>query len=215
MLLTIFVLVPCIHQPFFVFASFRARCDNIEATLKETILVHKTNTVARDDAEKNGLQELEESNDRRLSDELSRYEKLQREMSSTQESLDDLLSKQKIEYEHHIQEIQYNAETEIKKLLQLQQQLQQEAAETDKIFREVLDQQEEEYEMELVKLKAQQIEQLQAQNAKTQEVKGLMLSLNSKKNQLVRQNEELRSKATFSEDIFRREMEMRRKMQVS
>jgi hypothetical protein len=136
-------------------------------------------------------------------------------MSSTQESLDDLLSKQKIEYEHQIQDIQYNADTETSKLRTNLQQLQQEAAETDKIFREVLDQQEEEYEMELVKLKAHQIEQLQAQNAKTQEAKSLMLSLNSKKDQLVRQNEELRSKATLSEDTFRREMEMRRKMQVS
>lgn len=136
-------------------------------------------------------------------------------MSSTQESLDDLLSKQKLESENKIQQIHKNADYEIKKLQQLQQQLQQEASETDKIFREVLDQQEEEYEMELVKLKAQQIEQVQAQNAKTQEVKGLMQSLNSKKNQLVRQNEDLRSKATFSEDTFRREMEMRRKMQVS
>jgi len=136
-------------------------------------------------------------------------------LSSTQESLDDLLSKQKLESENKIQQIHKNADYEIKKLQQLQQQLQQEASETDKIFREVLDQQEEEYEMELVKLKAQQIEQVQAQNAKTQEVKGLMQSLNSKKNQLVRQNEDLRSKATFSEDTFRREMEMRRKMQVS
>jgi len=136
-------------------------------------------------------------------------------LSSTQESLDDLLSKQKLESENKIQQIHKNADSEIKKLQQLQQQLQQEASETDKIFREVLDQQEEEYEMELVKLKAQQIEQVQAQNAKTQEVKGLMQSLNSKKNQLVRQNEDLRSKATFSEDTFRREMEMRRKMQVS
>jgi len=114
-----------------------------------------------------------------------------------------------------IQEIQQTAHAEVKQLKSQLNRLQEDSTESDRIFREILDQQEEEYEMELLKLKATSDGQLNQEQLRTQNGKGLIQSLNCKKNLLVRQNDELKSKSSSSEETFQRESELRRELQVS
>ena len=93
--------------------------------------------------------------------------------------------------------------------------MQEEITDSRKVFEEILNQQEEEYEMELLRLKAASEGKLQTEQMKSQNIREEVRSQNVKKSQLMRQNEELRCKASFSEDTFLRESTLRRKLQVS
>ncbi len=161
------------------------------------------------------MREVEDAHDARLSQELDRFEMLNEEVNKMKEGFDAKLEEKNGECDRKLNEIQQSANAEVRRLESQAQKLQEEAIESDRIFREILDQQEEEYEMELLKLKSASTIKIHQQKAQTQEIKSVVTNLKTKKNQLLRQNDELRSKASFSEDSLKEESASRRKLQVS
>lgn len=161
------------------------------------------------------FQTIEDAHDKRLSEELKRHERLQIEMTSSKKSFDQSLEEQKKACESTIVDIQQTANAEVKQLTSQLHKLQEEVKESDKIFKEILNQQEEEYEMELLKLMSNSKIKIHQERAQTQEMKSAVTTLKTKKTRLQRQNDEMRSKAYFSEDTLKVESATRRKLQVS
>lgn len=193
----------------------RQRYVELHTKHEHTIKSHVADLVQRDDSYRAKIHEVEDAHDKRLSEELNRRELLQKEMNSTRKGFDRKLEEQKKECNKKIIEIQQTANTEVRRLKSQLHKLQEDTTESDRIFREILDQQEEEYEMELLKLKSASTIKIHQEKAQTQEIKSVATHLKTKKTQLLRQNDELRSKASFSEDSLKEESASRRKLQVS
>jgi hypothetical protein len=200
---------------FFVLFENRQRYDELQNKYDQAIQSHVKDLDQRDKKYKDKIQEAEETHDKRLSEELDRQEILGKEMKSAQENFDRKTQELKNECHDNVIEIQQNANAEVRRLKSQLNKLQEENIESEKVFREILDQQEEEYEMELLKLKSASTLKVHQEKTQTQEIKNVVTQLKSKKNQLVRQNDELRSKASFSEDSLKVESATRRKLQVS
>lgn len=169
----------------------------------------------KDNLHSSKLRELEESYEERLTEENSNSERLKKEILCNHKDFNISLEKQKVIYDKKIEGIVREYESIQKKLKAQIAKLEDEAKESDKIFAEILDQQEEEYEMELRNVIAKSDERLYEESIRNVNMKGAVQNLNSKKNQLSRLNEELRSKHLFTEETYRRELSMRKETQVS
>ena len=84
----------------------------------------------------------------------------------------------------------------------------------EKIFKEILDQQEEEYEMELLSMESKSKGTFLFNQEEKQNVQILMHSLNTKRDQLCRQNQELKQRHISTEEVYVKEMNRRKQMQV-
>ena len=199
----------------FALPENRQRYDELQNKYDQAIQRHVKDLDERDKKYEDKIQEAEETYDKRLSEELDRQELLGKEMTAAREKFDRKTQELKNECHDNVIEIQQNANAEVRRLKSQLNKLQEENNESEKVFREILDQQEEEYEMELLKLKSESSLKVHQEKTQTQEIKNVVTQLKSKKNQLVRQNDELRSKATFSEDSLKAESATRRKLQVS
>ena len=135
-------------------------------------------------------------------------------MSSMQSDFTKLIEQQKASYEDKMAKVKCEIGIKEKRLKAQICKLEEESKESDKIFSEILDQQEEEYEMELLSLRAKSDEKLHKESLENQHMKGTVQNLNSKKNQLGRLNDELKSKQIITEDTYRGELLRRKEIQV-
>ena len=126
-----------------------------------------------------------------------------------------LIEEQRVVCEGRIHEIEQNSDKARKYLESQLKNLQKESLESEKVFKEILDQQEEEYEMELMNIKATSDISIREENLKLQDFKGIVQNLKSSKNQLTRQNQDLKLKMSSIEDLSAWEGQKRKKALVS
>ena len=194
---------------------YSRRYEELRKKYDETIKNHVVDLDTKDNLHSSKLREMEESYEERLIEENGNSGRLKKEILCNQKEFNISLEKQKVIYDKRIEGIVREYESIQKKLKAQIAKLEDEAKESDKIFSEILDQQEEEYEMELRNVIAKSDERLYEESIRNVNMKGAVQNLNSKKNQLSRSNEELRSKHLFTEETYRRELSMRKETQVS
>jgi hypothetical protein len=207
---------------FFIFALNKvillsnrsARHDELQKKYEDTIKSHVLDLNRKDDTHDMKSQELEQAYEKRLAKESSNYDELKKEIIKIQDEFTTKLEKQKALHDHHVQTIKNEFTTKEKRLKANICKLEEESKESDKIFNEILDQQEEEYEMELLNLKAKADERLHQDSLRNQNMKGAVQTLSSKRNQLSRLNDELKSKHINTEETYRRECAKRKQIQV-
>lgn len=161
------------------------------------------------------IRKLEETYEERLEEEKNKSIRLKNDIVSKQKEFNVLFDKQKIAHDKKVEGIMREYESIEKRLKTQIAKLEDEAKESDKIFTEILNQQEEEYEMEIRNIVAKSDQRLHEESIRHQHMKGTVKNLHSKKNQLSRLNDELRSKHSFAEDTYHRELSMRKEIQVS
>ncbi len=169
----------------------------------------------KDETQDLKLQELEEVYEQRLGNEKKRCDEFQNEIKMIQNEFTLSCEKQKVEHDSKLESLMKNFGSKEKRLKAQISKLEEESKESDKIFNEILDQQEEEYEMELLNLRARSDERLYKETLQNQHMKSAVQNLNSKKNQLGRINDELKSKQVITEDTYRGELFKRKQIQVS
>ena len=190
------------------------RYCELQQKYEDTIKSHVIDLDHKDQLHKLNLQENEASCEQRLRDEGIRYDTLKNEMISVRNDFTKSFEKQKAEYDEKIESIKSGFIGKERRLKTQIYKLEEESKESDRIFAEILDQQEEEYELELRNVKAKSDEKLHEESLKNNEMRGNVQNLMSKKNQLSKVNDELKSKHSFTEETFRRELLYRQQIQV-
>lgn len=180
----------------------------------DTIKSHVIDLDQKDSLHHLGLQENEASCEQRLRDEGMRYDALKNEMISVRNEFTKSFDDQKANYDKKIESIKSGFIGKERRLKTQICKLEDDSKESDRIFAETLDQQEEEYEMELRNIRAKSDEKLHEESLKNHKMRGNVQNLMSKKNQLSRVNDELKSKHSFTEETFRRELLYRQQIQV-
>ena len=198
----------------YIFVNFSLRYNELQKKYEDTIKSHVIDLDKKDDTHDQNLRELEETYEQRLASEKGRCDELKDEMANIQDGFTISFEKRNAIYNSKVETIKSQFGAKEKRLKAQICRLEEESKESDKIFTEILDQQEEEYEMELLNLRAKSDERLHDESLCNQHMKGAVQNLNSKKNQLSRLNDELKSKHLFTEDTYRRELSRRKQIEV-
>lgn len=140
-------------------------------------------------------------------------EKLQDRILVITDAHDNEVRKMKSQFQSKLEDVRKESDNQTKALNFKIKKLEDEAKESDRVYKEILNQMEEDYDLQLTKAKTAVNKVLQSHEAKTQEMNGSIRILTSKRQQLMHVNEELRTRATFSEGACKKEFDIRQKVQ--
>eukprot|EP00957_Ditylum_brightwellii_P059831 4541850-Ditylum_brightwellii.AAC.1 len=126
-------------------------------------------------------------------------------MDRLKRECDQSLNSQNEEHMKKLRVIAQNTEKKEKKLNAALAGAKEEANDTERIFTEILDQQEEEYELELLQLMTRAEDKLHHEHGNIKKIRGIVQSVNSRRDQLFRQNSELKSRAQNYEETHKME----------
>ena len=161
------------------------------------------------------LAELRDNYEKKLSHEKEKTNVLEQKIVETNSKFNVSIEELRILCERRIHAIEHDSDKTRNHLESQLKNLQKESFESEKVFKEILDQQEEEYEMELMNMKATSDISSREENLKLQDFKGTVQNLNSSKNQLTRQNHDLKLKMSSIEDLRLWEAQKRKEVLVS
>lgn len=208
---------PLSHNGYILFLTNiikRTRYEELQHKHKETIKQYLADLEHKDRCHKLNQLDQEEKSKRALTMDVDRFERLQQEMRDLHSRSNIALKEQKKLFEKKSLTMKQDAEAVENKFKAKITALQDEADKSDKIFQEILDQQEEEYEMELLNLKATSKVKVLEEQETSQNIRSLLHNLNSRRDQLCRQNQDLKLKQNLTEEECAKGIEKRKQMQV-
>ncbi|GMH81547.1 hypothetical protein TrVE_jg1075 [Triparma verrucosa] len=157
-------------------------------------------------------QEQENQFEHKLAVEMERFDRLAEEIEAMQQKCEGLLESQAAEHERQTRALEQKSIKQEKQLNMIIQRMKEDAEHNEKMYREVLDQQEDEYEKELQKLMAVAEADLKAEQDSTRRMQAIVQTLNTKRAQLKKKNEELKVRSQHHELEFGKEKARREKL---
>ena len=182
---------------------------------EETIKNHLKDLEMKDYTYLHEKNNLDAVNQKNLAKEIERSSRLQEKIASITLAYENNMEQTSSEYDKTIRALQQDAEKKEKKLKATITSLQEESRDAEKMFREILDQQEEEYEMELMQAKAAAEDHVHQEQVKNHKMRGILTTINSRRDQLSRQNSDLKSKYNTYEQSYKNELQKTTQLEVS
>ena len=158
-------------------------------------------------------QELENQFEHKLAVEMERFDRLAEEIEAMQQKCEGLLEAQAAQHERQIRAIEQQKLKQEKQLNMMVHRMKEDAEHNEKMYKEVLDQQEDEYEKELQKLMSVADVDLKTEQDSTRKMQAIVQTLNTKRAQLKKKNEELKVKSTQHEIEYGKEKARRVKLE--
>jgi len=196
-----------------IIQSERTKYSLLQEKFDSTVRKHNEEVELKDAYRVQVVQENENQYEHKLAVEMERFDRLAEEIEAMQQKCEGLLEAQAADHERHTRQIEQKA-SKTEKLLAMQiSRMKDDMEHNEAMYREVLDQQEAEYETELQKLMSVAESDLIGEQESTRKMQAIVQTLNTKRAQLKKKNEELKLKTANHEIEYAKEKSRRVKLE--